>query len=149
MQADELIEYALETYDGVILTEAWGERGLFTDPDRKLARGTYFVTVEEADGPNDTASDLDREGVYRVNLGISAESFRSHFGGAPERPAKGEAVATGHDFAALDEILPHPTYGWANWVRVLNPSRETFEELKPLLDEAYERARAGFERRTG
>ena len=42
-------------------------------------------------------------------------------------------VQTGHDFSQRDRILPHPVYGWMCWIAVLNPSHETFEEVKPLL----------------
>ena len=83
-----------------------------------------------------------------MNLGVSTGTYRSRFGEVPGRPAKGETVATSHDLAVLDELLPHPTYAWAGWICVLSPSAGTFEGLKPLLDEAYGRAREGFERRT-
>jgi predicted DNA-binding protein (MmcQ/YjbR family) len=45
-----------------------------------------------------------------------------------------------HDFTALDRLMPHPVYGRNHWVCVLNPSEATFETLKPLLEEAYDRA---------
>jgi len=149
MDADELIEMLLDDYDGVVQTESWGERGLFYNPKDTLSRGVYFVTVKERDGENDVASDLDRDGVYRVNLGISEETYQSLFGEPPDRPAKGEHVATGHDFTVLDEISPHPTYAWMRWVAVLNPSDETVERMRPLFDEAYDRAQDKFTERTG
>ena len=36
--------------------------------------------------------------------------------------------------------MPHPVYGRNHWVCVLNPGEATFETLKPLLQEAYDRA---------
>jgi Family of unknown function (DUF6194) len=42
-----------------------------------------------------------------------------------------------HDFTALDVLMPHPVYGQNHWVCVLNPSNATFEDIKPLIDEAY------------
>jgi hypothetical protein len=33
--------------------------------------------------------------------------------------------------------MPHPVYAPQSWVCVLNPSRETFEAVQPLLAEAY------------
>lgn len=47
---------------------------------------------------------------------------------------------TGHGFAALDWLLPHPVYGWMSWVSVLNPSAANFNTVKPLLAEAYDLA---------
>ncbi len=52
-----------------------------------------------------------------------------------------------YDFAALDEILPHPVYAWMAWICVLNPSERTFEELKPYIQEAYEYAKEKFKKR--
>ena len=42
-----------------------------------------------------------------------------------------------YDFAQLNKIIPHPVYAWMGWISVLNPTKETFEYLKPLLEEAY------------
>ena len=33
--------------------------------------------------------------------------------------------------------MPHPVYAPQAWVCVLSPSVETFQTLKPLLEEAY------------
>ena len=47
------------------------------------------------------------------------------------------AAGAGHDFTALDQLLPHPVYARLYWVCVLNPSAATFEVVKPLLANAY------------
>ncbi len=47
---------------------------------------------------------------------------------------------TDDDFTALDRLMPHPAYARQFWVCVLNLRPETFEEVKPLLAEAYARA---------
>jgi hypothetical protein len=46
-------------------------------------------------------------------------------------------VDTGHDFTALNQILPHPIYAPQSWICVLNPSKATFQTVPPLLAEAY------------
>ena len=66
-------------------------------------------------------------------------TYASH-GPPPPRPGASGAVDTGHDFTALDQLLPHPVYARAHWVCVLNPSTATFEAAKPLLAEAYDLA---------
>jgi hypothetical protein len=44
------------------------------------------------------------------------------------------------DFAALDTVLPHPTYAKQLWVSILNPTPTTFDVVvKPLLGEAHDR----------
>src|SRR2546423_3008879 len=86
-----------------------------------------FATIVTKDyGEFDNASNLDRPGVFRLNIGVGKETFQSLF--------LGDAA---HDFTALDVLMPHPVYGRNHWVCVLNPSEATFERLKPLIAEAY------------
>ncbi|WP_330571520.1 DUF6194 family protein [Hominisplanchenecus murintestinalis] len=35
-------------------------------------------------------------------------------------------------------MVPHPVYAWMAWICALNPSEQTFEELKPYIQESYE-----------
>ena len=111
---------------------AWGDTFFIYDPDRSLegARRFPFATIVTKDyGDFDNASNLDRPGVFRLNIGVSKETYASVFDAGTE-----------HDFTALDRLMPHPVYGHYHWICVLNPSEATFETLKPLLLEAYQRA---------
>ena len=137
---EDVFNYCLSEFDGLVLDKNWGERGVFYNPDKKLPKGVYILTFKEKDGPNDKASNVDREYVFRLNLGISKSTFSEMFGAIPKRPAAGQIVSTGHDFTRLDQITPHPVYGWMSWVAVLNPSTKTFEKLKPLIAEGVELA---------
>lgn len=137
MQVEDIMEYMINTYrDDLIVGHNWGERGIFFNPGRKLPKGVYVLTFKERDGPNDCASNVNRTGVYRLNLGISKSAFVNLFGEIPARPPAGSVVTTGHDFTQLDQIMPHPVYGWMTWLGVLSPSQSTFETLKPLIVEA-------------
>ena len=71
------------------------------------------------------------------------------FGAVPARPAAGRVVQTGHDFSQRDRIVPHPVYRWMCWIAIVNPTRETFEKVKPLLSGAYERAVERYRSRMG
>lgn len=145
---DSLItRYISGRFAGIVPVAAWGETSFFYNPGRALPRGVYFATLKSKDGNNDRASDLDRPAVFRLNIGVSKDTYRSLFGPLPARPVAGGVVATGHDFSALDALLPHPVYGWMGWVSVLNPSEETFGTVRPLLDEAYALAAAKFRKR--
>lgn len=146
MNADGLLTTTMDRYENVVMTSAWGEQGLFYNPDNKLARGTYFLTVKDYDSENDTASELDRDGVYRVNFALRPDTYLSLFGDRPPRPAAGDLCETGYDYSRLDTLLPHPTYAWASWVCVLSPTEATFDALSALVDEAYELAQERFER---
>ena len=110
---------------------AWGDTFFIYDPERNLegARRFPFATIVTKDyGDFDDASNLDREGVFRLNIGVSKETYRSLF---PDEKAE-------HDFTAIDTVMPHPVYGENHWVCVLNPSEATFAKITPLLQEAYE-----------
>ena len=148
MDATTLLDQVRARYDGLVAHETWGERVLFYNPDGDRPRGRYFLTVKEHDSDNDRTSALDRPGVYRVSFAPTRASYVARFGPPPERPPNGGVVDTGHDFTVTDTLLPHPVYAWAGWVCVLSPSDGTVEDLRPLLDAAYERAVAGYEART-
>ena len=120
---------------------------IFYNPEFKLPKGIYILTLKEKDGPNDKASNVDRDGIYRLNLGISKSTFISLFHEIPKRPSAGNTIDTGHDFTKVDEIMPHPVYGWMSWIGVLNPSRETFERLKPLIDEGAKLAQQKYQKK--
>lgn len=147
MEPKEILQYCLSRLDGTVRVESWGESGVFYNPGGVLKRGVYILTVKEKDGANDRASQLNRPGVYRVNLGLRRTAYARLFGPAPARPPKGGVVEADADFTALDVLTPHPVYAWMGWIAVLNPSAETFEKLKPLIQESYEFAKEKFARR--
>ena len=111
---------------------AWGDSFFIYDPGRKLDanRKFPFATIVTKDYENfDIASDLNRPDVFRLNIGVSKQTYQSLFS---------EEAEDGHDFTALDRLLPHPVYGQNHWVCVLSPSEATFQALQPLLAEAYD-----------
>ena len=147
MRSDLILKYCLDNFGGAVLTESWGEKGVFYNPDRALKRGVYILTVKEKDGDNDKSSMLDRDQIYRVNLGVRRNTFVKLFKDIPKRPKKGGVVDMDYDFSSMDCILPHPVYAWMSWICVLNPSDQTFERLKPYIDEAYEYAKEKFKKK--
>lgn len=147
MTPEMVLTDCLNRLTGTILTDSYGERALFYNPGRKLKRGVYILTIKEKDGPNDKSSRLDREKVYRLNIGIRKSTFLKLFGTLPERLGKGETVGMDVDFSLPDRILPHPVYAWMGWICVLNPSEATFETLNPLITEAYEYAKEKYGKR--
>lgn len=147
MQPNEIFQYCLENLEGTVLGKNWGERGIFYNPDNVLKCGVYVLTIKEKDGSNDKSSNCNREGVFRVNLGIKKNTFKEMFGFIPKRPSAGNIVDMDYNFTALDEIIPHPVYSWMAWISVLNPSKDTFEELKPLIQESYNYAKEKYKKR--
>ena len=147
MTAEAVIQRITREFQDLVPKATWGETSLFYNPGNALKNGVYFATIKEHDGENDKASHLDREGVFRLSFGLTPASYEELFGLRPPRPDKGGVVPTGHDFTALNELMPHPVYAWMGWVQVLSPTDQTMRDLTLLLTKAHEKARAGFTRR--
>jgi len=137
MDEASITHYITDTFAGVETATAEGYTFFFYGPDRKLP----FATLATKDNAYDRASNLDRPSVFRLNIGVSKDTYRALFGRQPSRPGAEGVVGTGHDFTALDQLLPHPVYAPQSWVCVLNPSDATFQQtVRPFLAEAYELA---------
>lgn len=106
MNADEILEYCLKELTGTVLADSRGERGIFYNPEGKLTRGIYVLTVKEKDGRNASSSNLDRDEIFRVPLGIRKAPFTKLIGATPKRPGKAETVSMQYDFSSTDSILP-------------------------------------------
>ncbi len=147
MQVSEIIQRIVCDFEGVIPKSSWGETSMFYNPGKLLPNGVYFCTLKEQNGQNDKASELNRNGIFRFSIGLSKSTYEHLFGIRPRRPPKGGIIDTGHDFTALNELMPHPIYGWIAWVQVLNPNQATFESLMPLIAEAHSNAVVKFNKK--
>ena len=148
MDQDAIIQYITETFTGVEVMQPTdgpgaGDTFIFYDPQRNLdpTHRMPFATIVTKDyGDFDNASQLHRPHVFRLNIGVSRDTFRALFGPPVSAPSE---QSTPYDFAALDRLMPHPVYAPQSWVCVLNPSPATFfEAVRPLLADAYTRAAA-------
>ena len=142
MDQDAIIQYVENTFGGAEVQRPTdgpgvGDTFFFTAAQRDVdpTRRQPFATIVTKDyGEFDNLSQLDRPGVYRLNIGVSRETFQKLFG---YLPGKKSAESAEYDYAALDTLMPHPVYAPQSFVCVLNPSLETFETVKPLLAEAW------------
>ena len=98
MTPDKILEYCLKELDGTVLVRSWGESGIFYNPQNRLKRGVYILTVKEKDGNHDKSSKLDRENIYRVNVGVRKNTFAKMFGVIPQRPPKAVSLKWGMIF---------------------------------------------------
>ncbi|HLZ25217.1 MAG TPA: DUF6194 family protein [Ktedonobacterales bacterium] len=147
MDQDAIIQYVTDTFTGIEVLRPTdgpgaGDTFFIYDPRHDLdpKHQFPFATIVTKDYDDfDDSSNLNRPDVFRLNIGVSRDTFRALFGYAPgeERTARAD-----DDFAALDRLMPHPVYAPQSFVCVLNPSAETFEAVKPLLAEAYSKAAA-------
>jgi hypothetical protein len=144
-----LVEWIQQRFEGVVIKNAYSELTFFYNPDHKLPNGVYFLTLKEKDGPNDTNSRLDREGVFRLSFKPDASTYQKFFGDKPKRATKGADFNTGVDSSQLDTWLPHPVYAWMGWTMILSPSQKSLELLRPFIEESYLRAKKLFLKRVG
>ena len=124
----------LERYPETVVAEALGATFFSLDQKHWPNYATIVTTDEHDEG---APSDLDRPGVFRLNIGVGRETFEGLVGSV-EAP----------DYAALDRLLPHPVYAKQRWIAILNPSDATFRDaVLPLIDEAHDRLAASAIRR--
>ena len=123
---DEITSWITTTYPETVTAEAMGAK-FFSLDDKHWPNFATIVTTDEHD--MGTPSDLARDGVFRLNIGVGRDTFQRLVGSMKDP-----------DYAAFDQVLPHPVYARQRWIAVLNPSRHTFDEVvKPLIAEAHER----------
>lgn len=120
--AAAITRYITETYPDTVVTEAMG--GTFFSCNEQS--WPNFATIATGDDFDD-ASDLGRDGVFRLNIGVTGATFRRLVGDVAEP-----------DYTALDTLIPHPLYAQQHWVSILNPTADTYVTIvQPLLKEAH------------
>ena len=131
-----ITSYITSTFENVETSVNLGYTFFFYRDDHMLP----FATIASTGNEYEKISNLDRPGVYRLNIGLSRETFQSLFG-------TNKVDLGAYDFTALDMIMPHPDYAAQSFICVLSPSEATFERIRPLLAEAYDIARKRYDRR--
>lgn len=134
------IEAFVAGLENVQREESFGYRFFFVGDDHRLP----FVTTLDADYPYDNRSNLDREGVFRVNIGVSRETFRALVGGVGAEGVGAEGV----DYSVLNAFLPHPDYAAQHFICILNPAGENVARTQALIEEAHAIAAARLQRRS-
>ena len=111
MNENEITQYIIETFPGVETAENFGYTFFFYRSDHKMP----FATMSASDNDYHRFSNLDRPGIFRLNIGVGKQTFQSLFGS--------ETIdVSSYDFTVLDRIMPHPEYAAQQFICVLNPS---------------------------
>ena len=109
MDQDAIIQYVTDTFAGVEVQRPTdgpgaGDTFFFYDPERNIdpQRRLPFATIVVKDyGDFDNTSQLNRADVFRLNIGVSRDTFRARFGNPP---SEDRTAVKDYDFAALDHV---------------------------------------------
>ena len=149
MDEAAVIRYITDELDHVVAVQSSGDTFFAYDAGGGLPEQWQpFATVVTGDR-HDRVSNLDRDGAYRLNIGVTRTTYTARFGAPPRQRDADWVLETGFDYATEDQLMPHPHYAAQYWVCVVNPGDATFEEVEPLLAEAHALAARKAERRAG
>jgi hypothetical protein len=118
------IETFIESLENVNRTENYGYIFYLIGDEQMLT----FTTIANTDNEYDSVSNLNRDGVYRINIGVSRETFNTLFPKSLPEPI---------DYTTLNTFLPHPDYAKQNFICILNPTGDNIEKTKQLIQEAH------------
>ncbi len=97
---------------------AWGDAFFYYAPDGVMPQHVQpYGTIVTKDYPDDTASELDAPGRWRVNVHVDRATFRRLTGEEPRN------LTRTRDHAATDVFTPHPVYGASRVGRRRQPRR--------------------------
>lgn len=150
MTPDDIIEY-VRGLGGVLTMRpgpgdgspeiSWGDTFFYYTGDGGAPSSPQpFATIVTKNYPGEESAQLDRPGAFRVNIAAGRTEF-THWTGHTPRETDSATV----DYASPDEVLPHPAYGSAGWLAVVEPGHRTETAVRDLLRIAHDRARAQYE----
>jgi hypothetical protein len=117
---------------------AWGDTFFYVRDQTGEPRKMPFATIVTKDYTGfDSDSDLNRGGLYRLNIEVGKQAFEALFGFEPKAL---DSHRERFDFTAIDQLFPHPLYGASGWVSIINPEGESTAKVAALLDASLERA---------
>ncbi len=128
------VEEFVAGLDNVQREDNFGYVFYFVGDDHRLS----FVTIANSDNEFDKVSNLNREGVFRINIGVSKKTFDSLLAGS---------TSENIDYSVLNIFLPHPDYAKQHFVCILNPSGENVDTTQQLIIEAHSIAANRLQRR--
>lgn len=87
-----------------------------------------FVSLANSDQEFDNVSQLSRPGVFRINIGVSYNTYQGLIGEPSSEPI---------DYSVLNVFLPHPHYSQYNFICIINPAGNNIARTKQLINEAH------------
>lgn len=149
----EQILTEVRTYDGLLELAplpgsghpaiSWGDHYFYYAPDGQVPRNRQpYATIVTKNYPDDTASRLEADDRWRLNIHVGSALFTDLLGYPPEQIER-----SGVDYAVADAFLPHPLYGAFGWVCIVNPGPATLSRALVVLRDAHQADRRRVERR--
>lgn len=133
MSLQAIEQYINEQQPNVTMLDSFGYRFFFYGPDQVLP----FVTIAASDNEHDKVSNLNRDGVFRVNIGISKDTYNKLFAD----------IKTEWDYTELNRFMPHPDYAAQHFICVLNPEEDQLVETIRFIEEAHLVAKNRFDKK--
>ncbi|HBI0890800.1 TPA: hypothetical protein I2Z89_RS13800 [Staphylococcus aureus] len=113
--------------------ENFGYSFFFVGNEHKLP----FVSFADSDNEYDNVSNLDRNEIFRINIGVSKDSFNNLVNNQTNNI----------DYTITNTFLPHPHYSSQNYICILNPKNENIQKTKEFIKEAHLIASKRFEKK--
>jgi len=92
---------------------SWGDVFFYYAPTGEVPTTQPLATIVTKDYPDEPASGLDRPGAFRLNIAVPASAS------APL------SAVSQTDPCTPDAWFPHPVYGRAGWISVVDPAART------------------------
>jgi hypothetical protein len=129
------VEEFVAGLDNVQREDNFGYVFYFVGDDHRLS----FTTIANSDNEFDSVSNLNREGVFRINIGVSKKTFDLLLT---------DSSSKNIDYSVRNVFLPHPDYAKQHFICILNPSGENVDTTKQLIVEAHSIAANRLRRKT-
>ncbi|MGK9118097.1 DUF6194 family protein [Olivibacter jilunii] len=133
MSAEKIENYITSNLLNVQQSAHFGYTFFFYGSDHVLP----FVTIAHADNEYDNVSNLSREGIFRVNIGVSKVTFNNLF---PDLKKE-------WDFTETNVFMSQPSYASQHFICVLNPVGDKLEETLRFIQEAHAIAKNRFDKK--
>lgn len=119
-----------ESLPQVTRVDNFGYALFFYESDQR----TPFVSIADSDNDFDAVSDLNRAGVFRLNIGVGSDTY--------QRLIPSEAGEL--DYTEKNRFMAHPHYAAQKFICILNPEGDQLQETMQLIQEAHELAQERF-----
>lgn len=133
MSLQAIEQFIAKQLPNVTQLESFGYTFFFYGPEQVLP----FVTMATSDNEHDSVSDLNRDGVFRVNIGVSKSTYNKLF----------ESPEAEWDYTTLNRFMPHPHYAAQHFICILNPEEDQLTATYKFIEEAYLVAKQRFDRK--